>query len=77
MDIVEYIAKQLKAKTSIPIKDTNQKRSKNQKKLSITNQEAGSPFLFKKSVYCPGRLTKVNIPPYTKFFYLKVIQIEL
>lgn len=59
MDIVEYIAKALKAKASIPIKDTNQKGSKNQKKLSPEERIKGGYQNFK--LKAQGRSLKKSI----------------
>jgi len=58
-DIVEYIAKGLKAKASIPIKETNQRMSKNRKRLSPKERIKGGYLNWK--LKSKGRSLKKSI----------------
>lgn len=59
-DIIEYIARQLKAKASIPIKETNQKKqNKNQLKLTPEQRIKGGYLNFK--LKAKGRSLKKSI----------------
>ena len=58
-DIIEYIAKVLKAKASIPIKETNQRTSKRRNQLSVENRIKGGYLNWK--FKAKGRSLKKSI----------------
>ena len=58
-DIIEYIAKSLKAKASIPIKETNQRTSKRRNQLSVENRIKGGYLNWK--LKAKGRSLKKSI----------------